>query len=342
MSDNDVTVDYEKQMQEGKKCFFCQEFEEAADWFSQACETIATSEDQQPLLYANALYYYGCSMFEISRKESSVFGGKMLNDKDEEENCSSDEEVSDEEVKDDEKNEDEVDDDNVTNFQVTWETLELAKVNYKKCEENDYIRLMVGKCCQKLGDFGLECETYEQAIADYTESLEMYKNMKSTSQRNIASLHYCLALVYCEVHNFQEAKKHCDLSIEILEGIKSSLLKELNEASEEGRKIEIETELKEVVKMVEDIKSKVRDVGARKKLLQMNLLNAATSKVGQTSSVFQCEEIASSSSKPGSSSSTSSTSFNTAVDVNHLVRRRRSDETKNQSPDAPKKKRIHL
>merc|ERR1739838_732193 len=81
--------------------------------------------------------------------------------------------------------------DEVSNHQLAWEMLELAKVIFQKQEEGKTaMSLKTAQVFLKLGEVGLESETYPQSIEDFLSCLKIQEKHLEADNRCLAETHY--------------------------------------------------------------------------------------------------------------------------------------------------------
>jgi len=174
-------------------------------------------------------------------------------DEDEEE-CK---ETEGEEVKTEEKAE-EMEDEDPGNLQLAWEMLELAKVVYSKAaetSEGDSKAGYVAKLCESLlclGEVSLENENYSQAIADFTECLNLRSANLPPDSRSIAETHYQLGVAHALDGKYEESEPCLNNAICVLE-------KRIEKLGKMETSENLATEIEDLHSLVADIKEKIND-----------------------------------------------------------------------------------
>jgi len=241
-------------------------------------------------------------------------------------------------------------DGDVSNLRLAWEMLELAKVIFKRqAEGNKQMNLKLAEVHLKLGEVGLESETYTQAIEDMKTCLEIQTQNLEKHDRTIAGTHYHLGMAYSLVNDFDEAIGQLTLAHQILEKRVEYLQEKGKNDSTNAEPVEdpfytIEGEITEINALLPDIKEKINDLKDFKKETKSALIagldvdreTKGSSEMGQGTSGGSF----------GSSSGTSQTECDSkpVSDISHLVRKKRKLETdsseekclKQSCPEVPK------
>jgi tetratricopeptide (TPR) repeat protein len=242
------------------------------------------------------------------------------------------------------------DEGDVSNLRLAWEMLELAKVIFKRqTEGNKHMNLKLAEVHLKLGEVGLESETYSQAIEDMKTCLEIQTQNLDKYDRNIAGTHYHLGTAYSLVNDFDEAIGHLTLAHQILETRVEYLQEKGKCGSTNSEPIEdpfytIEGEIAEINALLPDIKEKMNDLKDFKKETKSALMagldvdreNKGSSEMGQGTSGGSFGSCPVSSQPECDSKPVS--------DISHLVRKKRKLEPdsseekclKQSCPDIPK------
>ncbi|KLO12728.1 hypothetical protein SCHPADRAFT_904877 [Schizopora paradoxa] len=80
-------------------------------------------------------------------------------------------------------------------FNAAWEVLDLARTLYSKQQDDDFVKLKLADTYIALGDVSLETENFDQAITDYTSSVTLKSQLLPFSSRQVAEAHYKLSIV---------------------------------------------------------------------------------------------------------------------------------------------------
>merc|ERR1712098_365236 len=183
-----------------------------------------------------------------------------------------------EEVNTEEKAE-EMEDEDPGNLQLAWEMLELAKVVYSKAAETsqeDSKAEYVAKLCESLlclGEVSLENENYSQAIADFTECLNLRSANLPPDSRSIAETHYQLGVAHALDGKYEESEPCLNNAICVLE-------KRIEKLGKMETSENLATEIKDLHSLVADIKEKINDYKTMAKALAEG--NKEESSVGFT------------------------------------------------------------
>jgi tetratricopeptide (TPR) repeat protein len=242
------------------------------------------------------------------------------------------------------------DEGDVSNLRLAWEMLELAKVIFKRqAEGNKQMNLKLAEVHLKLGEVGLESETYSQAIEDMKTCLEIQTQNLEKHDRSIAGTHYNLGMAYSLVNDFDEAVGQLTSAHQILETRIEYLQEKGKHGSTNAEPVEdpfytIEGEITEINALLPDIKEKINDMKDFKEATKSALMagldvdrkTKGSSEGGQGTSGGSF----------GSSSGSSLTECDSkpVSDISHLVRKKRKLETdsseekclKQSCPEVPK------
>jgi tetratricopeptide (TPR) repeat protein len=242
------------------------------------------------------------------------------------------------------------DGDDISNLRLAWEMLELAKVIFRRqAEGNKQMNLKLAEVHLKLGEVGLESETYTQAIEDIKTCLEIQTENLDSHNRCIAETHYQLGMAYSLINDFDEAIAQLTLAHQLLEK-RVDYLKERGKQGftsieqNENPFYTIEGEIAEINALLPDVKEKINDMEDFKKEtkkalmagLDANRKTGASSESGQGTSggsfgAFPVTLQPESDARPVS-------------DISHLVRKKRKLEqdsseekcSKQLCPEVPK------
>lgn len=227
----------------------------------------------------------------------------------------------------------EEDEGDVSNLRLAWEMLELAKVIFnRQAEGNKQMNLKLAEVHLKLGEVGLESETYTQAIEDMKTCLEIQTQNLDKHDRSIAGTHYHLGMAYSLVNDFDEAIGHLTLAHQILEMRVEYLQEKGKHSSTNAEPIEdpfytIEGEISEINALLPDIKEKINDLKDFKKETKSALM--AGLEVDRETKGSSERGQGTSGGSFGSSSVSSRTECDSkpVSDISHLVRKKRKLET---------------
>uniref|UniRef100_A0A4W5KJF9 Nuclear autoantigenic sperm protein (histone-binding) n=1 Tax=Hucho hucho TaxID=62062 RepID=A0A4W5KJF9_9TELE len=265
------------------------------------------------------------------------------------------EKMMEEEEEDDDDDDDEGEDtaeekeseEEVGNLQLAWEMLEVAKVIYKR-KENEADQLMAAQAYLKLGEVGAESGNYPAAVEDFQDCLALQLKHLPPHSRLLAETHYQLGMTYCYTGQYSQAIQHYSSSVKVIEG-RLAMLQEVLDKGENGAE-EGKTELDElklllpdIAEKVEDAKESQRTAGSASVAIQQTLAGASTSSAfpasssalaesGPSSSAFEASQLSVRSAADGASSKSAS-------DISHLVRKKRKmEESPIKDTDAKKNK----
>uniref|UniRef100_A0A3B5K6E3 Nuclear autoantigenic sperm protein (histone-binding) n=1 Tax=Takifugu rubripes TaxID=31033 RepID=A0A3B5K6E3_TAKRU len=217
------------------------------------------------------------------------------------------------------------------NLQLAWEMLEVAKVIYKRKDDEDG-QLTAAQIYLKLGEVSAESGNYPQALEDFQECLCLQLKHLPPHSRLLAETHYHVATTLCYMDKYSQAIQHYNSSIEVIEKRLGMLQEAIAKAEGEDGTAEEERELEELKQLLPEIREKVEDAAESQRTA-----SAASQAIQQalggasTSSAFRCENggPSSSSLEPASQvpvTSSDSPPSKMASDISHLVRKKRKPE----------------
>ncbi|XP_029489053.1 nuclear autoantigenic sperm protein-like isoform X6 [Oncorhynchus nerka] len=221
--------------------------------------------------------------------------------------------------------EDKESEEEVGNLQLAWEMLEVAKVIYKR-KENEADQLMAAQAYLKLGEVGAESGNYPAAVEDFQDCLALQLKHLPPHSRLLAETHYQLGMTYCYIGQYSQAIQHYSSSVKVIEGrlaMLQGVLDKGENGAEEGKTEleELKLLLPDIAEKVEDAKESQRTAGSASVAIQQTLAGASTSSAFPASaeksgpSAFEASQTAVTSAAGGVSS-------NSALDISHLVRKK--------------------
>lgn len=218
----DTTLTLESAVQQAKRAFALQKYEQSVDLYATALEIATENFGEDTPETADLYFSYGRALLENAITSSGVLGkersqaptedepevnsanGPILSfsgDAEEEdpavdlfanaENANAEEEKATVQAEEEEA---EPEDD----FNAAWEVLDLARAIYDRelqREEDDEVKLKLADTYIALGDVSLETEKFDQAIQDYEVGLKYKIGLLPKSSRQIAEAHYKLSIV---------------------------------------------------------------------------------------------------------------------------------------------------
>ncbi|XP_075877050.1 nuclear autoantigenic sperm protein-like [Nelusetta ayraudi] len=211
----------------------------------------------------------------------------------------------------------------VGNLQLAWEMLELAKVIYTRKDTKEE-QLMAAQAHLKLGEVSAESGNYTQALEDFEICLKLQTKNLEPDSRQLAETNYQMGITYCLTEQYSQAIQHLNNSIVV---IKSRLekLQELLDKSEDPQALpEERKEMEELKILLPEIQEKVDDATEGQKSAAADAVKDALDG-GSSSSAFTGSAV-----QNGDSSKTNTTNGHAsaapAVDISHLVRKKRKPE----------------
>ncbi|KAK7024927.1 hypothetical protein R3P38DRAFT_3269677 [Favolaschia claudopus] len=221
MADVSKEMSLEEAVEQGKRAFALEKYEQAVDHYATALELITKKCGDDAPETADLYFSYGKALLENAISQSSVLGkdqpeneaedaqaessstnGPILSFSGDAEDTEVDlKDIAAEEVEAGDEAEAEGEDDGEPedDFNAAWEVLDLARAIYVRQSENDGadddVQLKLADTYIALGDVSLETEKFDQAITDYEAGLKLKDNLLPQSSRQIAEAHYKLSMV---------------------------------------------------------------------------------------------------------------------------------------------------
>lgn len=194
----------------------------------------------------------------------------------------------------------------VTGLQLAWEVLELSRVILSKQDTRE-AKLQTADIMATLGEIGLESDMFDQAIKDFSASLEIKESLLPNHDRAIAELQFQLGLAYTLVKDFDSAILAYQKAKNVLKGriehLHSVIADETVTEKEQHQK-----EIKDLEELLPDLDSKIEDVSDAKKEMLNSVMSCIQDEAGSSSGFGAC--------------SSASVSKAPATDISHLVRKR--------------------
>uniref|UniRef100_A0A8C4NSN9 Tetratricopeptide SHNi-TPR domain-containing protein n=1 Tax=Dicentrarchus labrax TaxID=13489 RepID=A0A8C4NSN9_DICLA len=333
----------------------------AVSVFQDACSMLAAKYGDTADECGEAFFLCGKSLLELARMENSVLGNALegVPEESEEEeqpnnsNIESANSLNDDEDDDDDDDDDDEDgetngqdkeEDEVGNLQLAWEMLEVAKVIYKR-KENQDDQLMAAQTYLKLGEVSAESGNYPQALEDFQECLALQLKHLPPHSRLLAETHYHVATTLCYMDQYSQAIQHYNSSIKVIE-TRLAMLQEViaaaegadGAAEEKNEMDELKQLLPDIREKVEDAKESQRTASAASQAIQQTLGGASTSSafLSENGGPSSSSAFATASQIPVKSSDSASSS-KAASDISHLVRKKRKPEEESPVKDTDAK-----
>ncbi|CAG8489986.1 2050_t:CDS:2 [Ambispora leptoticha] len=227
--------------EDGKKAFALHDYELAITKFGEASDLLGKQYGEESSQYADALVLYGRALLENAIAQSSVFGNDALPKSTEDSNVipvevplekkqnfqfEGEPNFGENEIDEDEEMEDAeqaAEADHSDDLSVAWESLDAARVIYSKIDTEE-AKAKLGDVYIALGDISLENETFDQAVNDYREALNI--KLKICSEEDPLALELSTSEQDLAVDHIQKA-------IEVLEKRKVFLSTQLNSIEEQ-------------------------------------------------------------------------------------------------------------
>ncbi|CAB3994173.1 histone-binding N1 N2-like isoform X1, partial [Paramuricea clavata] len=239
-------------------------------------------------------------------------------------------------VDEDVNDEQTTDDGPVSTIQLAWETLELARIIFKR-HSNTEMQLKLAQTHLLLGEIHMEQEQFSDAVSELTKCLNIQKNLLKSDDRLLAETYYNLGLAYTLSMLYEESASHYGNATEVLElrlkNIKTRIEeaeqqdKGKGKASDDDPLVKDRKELAELEDLLPEVKEKCLDAKNENERLKSNIKE----KLGLTSAGFESSSL---------STCSTSCSDKPATDIGHLVRKKRKpkDDENTENIEAPAKK----
>ncbi|XP_035642308.1 nuclear autoantigenic sperm protein-like isoform X5 [Oncorhynchus keta] len=349
----DVMAEAKKLIGAGNRHLVMGDVVSAVNVFQEACGMLAECYGDTADECGEAFFLCGKSLLELARMENTVLGDALEGvpeesseegEKQENSKFESADNLDDDDDDDDDEGEgtaeDKESEEEVGNLQLAWEMLEVAKVIYKR-KENEADQLMAAQAYLKLGEVGAESGNYPAAVEDFQDCLALQLKHLPPHSRLLAETHYQLGMTYCYIGQYSQAIQHYSSSVKVIEG-RLAMLQGVLDKGENGAEGKTELEelkllLPDIAEKVEDAKESQRTAGSASVAIQQTLAGASTSSAFPASaeksgpSAFEASQTAVTSAAGGGSS-------NSALDISHLVRKKRKMESPIKDTDAKKNK----
>merc|ERR1712010_440766 len=251
----------------GKRDLLVHAIPDAVSNCSKACEIMVKHKGEMATECAEAYFYYGKALLELSRVESGVLGNaldgvdmetKTTDVKDalveDTEAMGTEEDSEEDDVMEGEQDGDEMETDaekaeaEVGNLEQAWQMFDLAKVIYGKSGD-------VTKECESLtflGEVSLENSNFKQAVEDLTLCLAKRTKALPADSRFLAETHYQLGVAQAHSGDYASAEKSLEAAVVVLDARISNLKK--METSDN-----ITKELAELTLLCTEIKERAAD-----------------------------------------------------------------------------------
>ncbi|XP_071011831.1 histone-binding protein N1/N2-like isoform X4 [Oncorhynchus clarkii lewisi] len=347
----DVMAEAKKLIGAGNRHLVMGDVVSAVNVFQEACGMLAERYGDTADECGEAFFLCGKSLLELARMENTVLGDALEGvpeesseegEKQENSKFESADNLDDDDDDDDEEGEGTADDkeseEEVGNLQLAWEMLEVAKVIYKR-KENEADQLMAAQAYLKLGEVGAESGNYPAAVEDFQDCLALQLKHLPPHSRLLAETHYQLGMTYCYTGQYSQAIQHYSSSVKVIEGrlaMLQGVLDKGENGAEEGKTEleELKLLLPDIAEKVEDAKESQRTAGSASVAIQQTLAGASTSSAFPASA----EKSGPSAFETAVTSAAGGGSSNSALDISHLVRKKRKMESPIKDTDAKKNK----
>ncbi|KAI9202115.1 uncharacterized protein BJ171DRAFT_515736 [Polychytrium aggregatum] len=280
LADNDV----ELLIQQGTEAFAKHEYEKAVDLFGEAVTALAEQYGEGAPEGADALFLYGQALLSNALSKTNVLNAASSSEvRDaelelpqkssshfvfEDEGYEDDSEDPAEQAEGQENPEEEDEGEEEDDMQLAWDILELARISYERMEDPEKCKPKLAAVHMALGDISLESERWREAVEDYLLSVKLKESYLSDDNRQLAEVHYKLALALEYSERPQDALGHVEKTIHVLEK-RVALLESISSGGSENAKgkgkmsseqLEAEKELQEIRGLYPEMKAKLDDL----------------------------------------------------------------------------------
>jgi len=307
-------------LQEGSRAFSLHDYETSTSKFGQACELLDKQFGELAPQSADAYFMYGKALLQYAIKQSSVLGNKAAEESTaieesetqgvaasnprfhfegepdlREVEAEDDNEPEDEDDKAEEEEENEGAEGD--EFNDAWDVLDLARVIYEK-DPSPEARQKLSDVYVYLGEVSLETEKFDQAIPDFRSALEIKQSILEPDNRELAELHYKLALALefssSEQHlAVEETEKAVAVLRNRLSVLQDKQLAESGDVKGKGKQSDsigdsscatnVEKEIKEIQELIPDMEVKIEELKNPKQLeAQVDMLKEMLGLKGST------------------------------------------------------------
>ncbi|XP_028404563.1 histone-binding protein N1/N2-like isoform X2 [Dendronephthya gigantea] len=219
------------------------------------------------------------------------------------------------------------DDGPVSTIQLAWESLELARIIFKRHNSKE-MQLKLAQAHLLLGEIHMEQEQFTDAVTELTKCLNIQKNLLEPDDRLLAETYYNLGLAYTLSMMYEESASHYGNAAEVLQLRLKNIKNRIEEAekkdkgkgksSDDDPLVKDRKELAEIEDLLPEVLEKSRDAMNEKERMKSNIkeqMGLTSSSMGLTSSSMGTGENK-------SACSSSSCSDKPVNVINHLVRKK--------------------
>jgi len=231
-------------------------------------------------------------------------------------------------------------------LQLAWEILELAKQIYERQAQKDPgANPRLADSLLRLAEVAIESENYTSAIEDLQKCLGIQTASLPADSRSLAETHYQLGVAYTFTTDFAEAIKSFEAAAAIIQQRLDNLEDpELRKTSVEDPKphafYTVEGEIEELNSLLPDIREKIADTIDLEKEAARKMKENGQEKEGEPSTSSGFQEPAGSSSSASSAPATNGDSSKPAMDITHLIRKKRKPEEAGDEATATAAKKV--
>eukprot|EP00033_Pygsuia_biforma_P005342 GCRY01005888.1.p1 GENE.GCRY01005888.1~~GCRY01005888.1.p1 ORF type:complete len:391 (-),score=109.71 GCRY01005888.1:169-1341(-) len=205
---------------EARRAFAMNQFDEAADKFSDALNLRVESYGEDSVEVAETYFQYGQTLYMKVRADmnQSDFLDSTENKEENETTLSgfTKEEIENDPIlrEDDCEEEDEKDLMN-EDLEIAWEVLELARVIYSR-ETGEQYKLPLALVLRRLGDLAFETGNNDGALNDYLSCLEIREKFCAPTDLSIAETHQVAGYVLMDQKKLDDAESHVRAALEVV------------------------------------------------------------------------------------------------------------------------------
>jgi len=268
-------VDIDDLIKSGTRFFTLHQYDMAIDRFSHALSILVNQYGELSPKCAPVYYYYGQTLLQKAINQSDVFGEKMgenVQIQENSEGITPKKSMNRFSFQGDEEDEEENEEQEEDLFESAWEILDICRSIYEK-DTTIEGQKKLGDVIKTLGDVHLEDGNYVEAAKYYEDGLAILEKVLEPENRALAEAHYKLALALECNDEGEKAVTHIKKAIIVFKK-KLEALEKANDTTGKGKKaadnetIHAQEEIDGLKELLVDMKKKLVEL---KSSLKKNL-----------------------------------------------------------------------
>jgi len=263
----EVFVDINDLIESGTKFYALQQYDMAIDRYSHALTILVNQYGELSPKCAPVYYYYGQTLLQKAIRQSDVFGEKMGENVQMQENSEGiapKKSMNRFSFQGDEEDEEDNEEQEEDLFESAWQILDICRSIYEK-DTTEEGRKKLGDVIKTLGDVHLEDGNYIEAAKYYEDSLEILEKVLEPENRALSEAHYKLALALECNDEGEKALTHVKKAIIVLKK-KLEALEKANDNTGKGKQA-ADNETINAQEEIENLKDIL--VSMKKKLVEL-------------------------------------------------------------------------